>query len=78
MKLAVSIPDDLSKEADRAARELGVSRSALYGRALAEFLRARADREVTERLDEVVSKLGSPRSDFVAAAGRQRLAQSEW
>ncbi|MFA9201003.1 MAG: hypothetical protein ACEQR8_07415 [Cypionkella sp.] len=78
MKLAVSIPDELGAEADRAARDLGLSRSALYGRALAEFLRARSDRHMTERIDELMSQLGSPRSEFVSAAARRRLAESEW
>ena len=78
MKLAISIPDHLSVEADRAARELGVSRSALYGRALAEYLRSIASDRTTERLDEVIDRVQSPRSDFVGQAARRRLAQTEW
>ncbi|MHB1524571.1 MAG: CopG family ribbon-helix-helix protein [Candidatus Dormibacteria bacterium] len=38
MKVAVSIPDDLYAEADRAAERRGVNRSALYARALRRLL----------------------------------------
>jgi metal-responsive CopG/Arc/MetJ family transcriptional regulator len=53
MKTAVSLPEDLFRKAEIAARRLRVSRSKLYAAAISEFLeRQRAD-AVTERLDEV-------------------------
>jgi metal-responsive CopG/Arc/MetJ family transcriptional regulator len=38
MKTAVSLPDDLFRQADAAARRLRVSRSELYSKAIEEFL----------------------------------------
>ncbi len=51
MKTAISIPDDLFQAAERTARRLGLSRSALYQRALAAYLDRLNDRLVTEALD---------------------------
>lgn len=53
MKTAISIPDDLYRAAERAAKRLGLSRSELYRRALGAFLERQGDRLVTEALDEV-------------------------
>jgi metal-responsive CopG/Arc/MetJ family transcriptional regulator len=53
MKTAVSVPDDLFRQAETAARRLGVSRSQLYSTAIAEFLMHRQTGAVTERLNEV-------------------------
>ena len=38
MKTAISLPDDLFDSADELAQQLGVSRSELYARAVAEYL----------------------------------------
>lgn len=53
MKTAISLPDELFDAADDLARRLGLSRSALYARALREYLARHRDRRVTERLDQV-------------------------
>jgi hypothetical protein len=55
MKTAISLPDDLFRLAEAAARRLRVSRSELYARALSEFLKQNNERSVTERLNEVYS-----------------------
>jgi len=52
MKTAVSVPDDLFRLAEAAARRLRVSSSQLYATALSEFL-DRQTNTVTERLNEV-------------------------
>jgi metal-responsive CopG/Arc/MetJ family transcriptional regulator len=56
MKTAISIPDPLFKAAEEAARRLDVSRSELYARALREFLAARREQDITERLNEVYAE----------------------
>jgi metal-responsive CopG/Arc/MetJ family transcriptional regulator len=43
MKIAISLPDPLSKEAKAAAKDLGLSRSELIQAALEEFLKRRQD-----------------------------------
>ena len=56
MKTAVSVPDDLFRMAEAAARRLRFSRSKLYATAIAEFLERRQTDAVTERLNEVYSR----------------------
>jgi hypothetical protein len=51
MKVAVSIPDDLYAEADRAAEQQGVNRSALYARALRRLLAEEAGDVLTRMID---------------------------
>jgi predicted transcriptional regulator len=53
MRMAVSIPDDLFRAAERAAKRLGLSRSELVQRALAAFLERNGDTLVTDALSEV-------------------------
>ncbi len=48
MKTAISIPDDIFEEAERAAKRLGVSRSELFTQAVKSFLATRMERNVTE------------------------------
>jgi hypothetical protein len=56
MKTAISIPDGLFRAAEEAARRLDLSRSELYARALQEFLAARREDDITERLNEVYTE----------------------
>ncbi len=51
MKISVSVPDDLFKHAERATKQLGISRSRFYQQALMEYLEKRSDRAVTEALN---------------------------
>ncbi len=53
MKTAVSIPDEVFESADALANELGVSRSELYARAVAEYVAKHQGADVTARLNEV-------------------------
>ncbi len=54
MKTAVSIPDPLFNLADHAAAALGISRSELYQRALAAFLRDRPPQSLTDQMNAFV------------------------
>jgi metal-responsive CopG/Arc/MetJ family transcriptional regulator len=53
MKTAVSLPDALFESADALAQRLGISRSALYARALEAFLADQRKGAVTRRLDAI-------------------------
>ena len=55
MKTAVSLPDALFRSANDLAKQQGVSRSALYAVALAEYLAKHRDADVTARLNEVLA-----------------------
>ncbi|MGH7561524.1 MAG: ChpI protein [Gemmatimonadales bacterium] len=53
MKTAISLPDALFRSGDALAKRLGVSRSELYARALAEFLAKHKAERITQRLNTV-------------------------
>jgi hypothetical protein len=80
MKTAISIPDDLYRAAERAAKRLGLSRSELYRRALGAFLDRHSDKLVTQALDEVYVE-GSGVGRLDPALGRMQSASfpdDEW
>jgi metal-responsive CopG/Arc/MetJ family transcriptional regulator len=56
MKTAISVDDQLLSDADRAAREMGLSRSRLIATALEAYLRRRRQEETTARLNEVFAE----------------------
>ena len=80
MKTAVSIPDPLFKEAEAAAKELGLSRSRLFQTALKQFLEARRDAAITASLNRSIEKHGDPSDDEEAwlAHNLETLRQVEW
>ena len=78
MKTAVSIPDDVFQEAEQLARRTRKSRSQLFSDALREYVARHAPDEVTERMDRICSQPGISRDQFVSAAARRVLEQSEW
>ena len=53
MKTAISIDDDLLREADDAARAMGVSRSKVISLAVGEFLRRQREAQMLQTLNEV-------------------------
>jgi metal-responsive CopG/Arc/MetJ family transcriptional regulator len=56
MKTAVSVPDELFRQAEAAAKKLRMSRSKLYATALAEYLDRKRSKTVTERLNAYYSR----------------------
>ena len=57
MKVAVSVPDPLFRDAEAVSRRLRMPRSQLYSRALEAFLRQHSGEDVTARLDAVVAHI---------------------
>ena len=53
MKTAISIDDELLREADATARLMGLSRSRLFAQAVGEFLQRQRREEMLLRLNEV-------------------------
>lgn len=78
MKIAVSVPDEVFERAERLARQLEVSRSELYSRALREYLARHSPDEVTQALNSVCEELDTSASDFAREAGRRALEGTEW
>jgi metal-responsive CopG/Arc/MetJ family transcriptional regulator len=52
MKTAISVDDALMEQADGAARDLGLSRSALIAEALRDYLRRRRQARISEQLNQ--------------------------
>ena len=53
MKTAISIRDDIFQAAEETARELRISRSELYARAVREFVERHSSENVTGRLNRI-------------------------
>jgi metal-responsive CopG/Arc/MetJ family transcriptional regulator len=78
MKTAISLPDDLFRSGDALARRLGVSRSELYARALAEFLAKHKADQITQRLNAVYATVDSRLDPAVAEAQARVLPRETW
>jgi hypothetical protein len=78
MKTAVSMPDDLFRKAEAEARRLRVSRSQLYARAIEEFLKAQQGSSVTERLNDVYSRIPAKVDPALERAQRKSLQKESW
>ena len=78
MKTAISLPDQLFRSGDTLAKRLGVSRSELYARALAEFLaKHKADR-ITQRLNAVYAAEAGRLDPALARAQTRVLPRESW
>ncbi len=80
MKTAISIPDDTFNEADQLARELGISRSELYVRALKALLKEQREESITQALNRVYAETSESKEEqaFRREAARQTLNRSDW
>ena len=78
MKTAVSLPDNLFRMAEAAARRLRVSRSELYARAIAEFLKARDGNAITERLNDVYSRHAAKVDRRLHRAQLKSIGKESW
>ena len=78
MKTAVSIPDDVFKEAEALARRRKVSRSRLYADALREFVTRHDPDAISESWTRAVEEAGYDELDEAwLAMAAQTLAQVE-
>lgn len=82
MRATVTLPDDLSERADRAAERLGISRSRLFQRAVDAFLRRLEEEELTARMDAFVERHGQAvhesMGEYVKAAWADEMGDDEW
>lgn len=77
MKTAISLPDELFKRADRAAKSAHLSRSQLFAKALRQFLDGVQFRKITQSLDEVYSDQPSRLDEAFANMQALSLPQKE-
>ncbi|MBZ5521454.1 MAG: hypothetical protein LAP21_04270 [Acidobacteriia bacterium] len=78
MKTAISLPDDLFRQAETTARRLKISRSQLYATAIAEFLDRRRTSKVTERLNEIYSQEPARLDPALNLAQLKSLKSDSW
>lgn len=79
VKTAISLPDQLYRQATSRAQELGISRSEFFADAARHYLGALDRASLTARIDAAVELAGEDQgAALVAAAGKRLLATSEW
>ena len=78
MKTAISLPDDLHRSGDALAKRMGLSRSELYARALAEYVAKHRASQVTQRLNAVYAAEDGRLDPAVARAQGSVLARERW
>lgn len=78
MKTAISLPDEVFEAAEELAAELGVSRSRLYARALAEYVAHHRDEQVTRQLNEVYSEVAAKVDPVLDELQARSLGPEEW
>ena len=78
MKTAISLSDATFERVTSKARELGISRSAFFARAVELYLDDLAGHSVTEHVNEALRMAGGDEpGPAAAAAGRDRLAAGD-
>ncbi len=78
MKTAISLPDELFKKAEQAAKRAHLSRSRLFAKALQQFLEGIQFRQITQSLNEVYSDESSRLDKALAHMQSLSLSQKEW
>ena len=68
MKTAVSLPDSLFEAAEKTAEKLGIPRSQLFAKALEEFIYNHEASEITDKLNEVYSKVNTNEDEYHLAS----------
>lgn len=53
MKTAISIPDPIYEAAEQLAHQLRITRSDLYAKAVASFVKAHQENQITAQLDDL-------------------------
>ena len=78
MKTAISIPDPIFKEAEKTAKRLGLSRSELYARAVAEFVQILKRDGITSQLDKIYAEEESALDSSLAKIQSASVFRENW
>ena len=80
MKTAISIQDDIFEAAEKTARELRISRSELYAKAVREFVARHSGKNITQRLNRIYGDEGEESAlDYRLAEMQSRsLEREKW
>ena len=77
MKTAISLEDSLMEQADSAARDLGLSRSALIAQALQDYLRRRRQSTISEQLNQAYSDQPDPAERRLVRKLKTKLSNAD-
>lgn len=78
MKTAISLPDSVFEEAEALAKQLGLSRSELYTKALQAYLQKYNRNQILNKLNEVYSQESSELDPVLARMQFLSLPQEDW
>jgi metal-responsive CopG/Arc/MetJ family transcriptional regulator len=78
MKVAISVPDPIFREAEQLAAALNKSRSELYAEAIARFVGKHGARNITERLNDVYDRVEAPVDAPLSRAQLGVLGRETW
>ncbi len=78
MKTAVSLPDDVFRNAERYAHKMGKSRSQLYGEALRQYLLQHAPDAITDAMNSVCDQVNQKEDAPLQRATRKLLRSESW
>ncbi len=78
MKTAISIPDPIFQQAEKTARQLKITRSELYAKAVVAFVEQHHTHGVTEKLNEIYALENSAMDSGFALAQTAMLDAEEW
>lgn len=78
MEVTIIIPDDLFRQAEELAQQLGISRHELYTEAPRRFLKLHRDAELTRQLNELYEHEDSSLDPVVMQMQLTALEREEW
>ncbi len=78
MKVAISVPDPIFRQAELLVAALNKSRSELYAEALAQFVSRHGARNITERLNDVYDRVGAGVDKSLSNAQLKVLGRETW
>lgn len=78
MKTAISIPDPIFQAAEGLASRLGISRSELYSKAIAEYMDIHKEKNVTKALNEIYAEESSEIDEGLNSLQQRSLQKESW
>lgn len=78
MKTAISIEDDIFNEAEQTAKEMGLSRSRFYSKAILEFIQNHKYDAVTDTYNEIYSSTSHHKDIEIEQANFDLFNREEW
>jgi len=78
MKTAISIPDPIFQAAEGLAHRLGMSRSQLYAKAIAEYMESHRNQNVTELLNNIYNEESPSLDKEISSMQAKSIPKEEW